>query len=263
MTSPSPPTSRSCSAGSPSAARSRSPRPATTRAGWTPSPTRRARTITVDVAFGGSAGQNSGSAQSKVVDTSSGDTTIGADDKWVEVANPSTAGVSNRGPSAVVNGTQSGTGNFQRDPFGNPLPLTGLEANFYGYKNTLTLAPGQTKSLLRYVVAGRAEAAATAGQQVAAVKTRRERARRRAGRRGHPRGRRLHGRQLGAAVRRGDLRRLPRSRRHARAAGQAPVTTSGYDVVGKSITQLEADMESGLHDLAGDHARLPGPDRRL
>ena len=36
---------------------------------------------------------------------------------------------------------------------GNPLPLTGLDANFYGYRNTLTLAPGQTKSLLRYVEA--------------------------------------------------------------------------------------------------------------
>ena len=68
-------------------------------------------------------------------------------------------------------GTQTGTGNFQRDPFGNPLPAGGLEANFYGYKNTLTLAPGQTKSLLRYVVAGRAETAATAGAQVTAVKT--------------------------------------------------------------------------------------------
>ncbi len=133
------------------------------------------RTITVDVAFGGTAGMNSGSAQSKVVDSSSGDTTIGADDTWVEVANPSTAGVSNRGPSAVVNGTQSGTGNFQRDPFGNPLPLTGLDANFYGYKNSLTLAPGQTKSLLRYVVAGRAETTTTAGQQVTRSRPRRRR----------------------------------------------------------------------------------------
>src|SRR4051794_9155538 len=108
------------------------------------------RMITIDVAFGGAAGQNSGSNQSKVVDSSSGDTLIGADDQWVEVANPNTAGVSSRGPSAVVNGTQDGTGNFQRDPFGNPLAVTGLEANFYGYKNTLTLAPGQTKSLVRY-----------------------------------------------------------------------------------------------------------------
>src|SRR3954465_12001732 len=38
------------------------------------------RTITVDVAFGGTAGQNSGTSQSKVVDSSSGDTLIGADD---------------------------------------------------------------------------------------------------------------------------------------------------------------------------------------
>jgi hypothetical protein len=95
------------------------------------------RTITVDVAFGGSAGQNSGSNQSQVQATSSGDTAIGTDDTWVAVANPSSAGVSSRGPHAVVLGSRSGAGNFQRDPFGNALPAAGLEANFYGYKNTL------------------------------------------------------------------------------------------------------------------------------
>ncbi|MDA0162108.1 amidase [Solirubrobacter ginsenosidimutans] len=204
------------------------------------------RTITVDVAFGGSAGQNSGSAQSKVVDSSSGDTAIGADDSWVEVANPSATGVSNRGPSAVVNGTQSGTGNFQRDPFGNPLPLTGLEANFYGYKNTLTLAPGQTKSLLRYVVAGRAEAAATAGQQVAAVKTGATTLASAPDIAGIPAG-------VGCTV----ANWAPLYDAATCAASPAPavtpeqptklpVTTSGYDVFNKSITQLAADMKSGL-----------------
>ena len=204
------------------------------------------RTITVDVAFGGSAGQNSGSAQSKVVDSSSGDTTIGADDSWVEVANPSPTGVSNRGPSAVVNGTQSGTGNFQRDPFGNPLPLTGLEANFYGYKNSLTLAPGQTRSLLRYVVAGRAEAAATAGQQVAAVKTGATTLASAPDIAGIPAG-------VGCTV----ANWAPLYDAATCAASPAPavtpeqptklpVTTSGYDVFNKSITQLAADMKSGL-----------------
>ena len=72
-------------------------------------------------------------------------------------------------------GTQRGAGNFQRDPFGAPLPASGLEANFYAYKNTLTLAPGQTKSLLRFVVAGRAETAATAGAQSSVVKAPRPR----------------------------------------------------------------------------------------
>jgi amidase len=204
------------------------------------------RTITVDVAFGGTAGQNSGTNQSQVVASSSGDTLIGADDTWVEVANPSTAGVSSRGPSAVVNGTQSGTGNFQRDPFGNVLPATGLEANFYGYKNTLTLAPGQTRSLLRYVVAGRAEAAATAGQQVTAVKTGAGTLAAAPDVAGIPAA-------LGCTV----VNWAPLFDAATCAASPAPaitpetpaklpVTTSGYDVFDKSVTQLAADMKSGL-----------------
>ena len=179
--------------------------------------------------------------------TSSGDALIGADDTWVEAANPAANGASSRGPHAVVLGTQAGTGNFQRDPFGNALPATGLEANFYAYKNTLTLAPGQTKSLLRYVVAGRAETAATAGAQSHRRQDRRDRrwpprptwpASRRASAARSPTGR---------AVRRRHLRREPRSRRsRAEAAPKLPVTTSGYDVVDKSITQMAADMKSGL-----------------
>ena len=78
------------------------------------------RTITLDVAFGGSAGQNSGSNQSIVQSTSSGDALIGADDTWVQAANPAANGASSRGPHAAVLGTQQGSGNFQRDPFGTP-----------------------------------------------------------------------------------------------------------------------------------------------
>jgi amidase len=204
------------------------------------------RAITIDVAFGGTAGQNSGTNQSKIVATASGDALIGADDTWVEIANPSAAGVSGRGPSAVVNGTQDATGNFQRDPFGNALPATGLEANFYGYTNTLTLAPGQTKSLLRYVVAGRAETAATAGQQVAAVKSGASALAAAPDVAGIPAA-------LGCTVANwaplfdaATCAANPAPAVEPAPATKLPVTTSGYDVFDKSLTQLAADMKSGL-----------------
>ena len=201
------------------------------------------RTITVDVTFGGTAGLNSGNNQSKVTGTSSGDTTIDATDAWVAIHSPNANGMSTRGPSAVVTGTTTGTGNFQRDPFGAPLPTTGLEANFYGYRNTLTLAPGETKSLLRYVVAGRTETASTIGAQTAAVTA--------------------AATQLTAAP---DLTGLSASAlctvanfTLAQDCANTPLpplptlpepepktTAAGYDVVDKPITQLVADMEAGV-----------------
>ena len=123
------------------------------------------RTITVDVTFGGSAGQNTANNQSschgarRPATRRSAPPTPGSADQLAERERDST-----RGPHAAVIGTQTGSVNFQRDPFGAPLPATGLEANFYAYRNTITLAPGQTKSLLRYVVAGRTETAATDGR---------------------------------------------------------------------------------------------------
>ena len=208
------------------------------------------RTITVEVAFGGTAGLNTTQQPEQGRgDSSSGDTTIGADDTWVEVANsPNAAGVSTRGPSrrrhrhavsapATSSATRSAPAAGDR-PGGQLLRLP----------NTLTLAPGETESLLRYVVAGRAETTATAG---AAGRPRSRPARRRSP--ATPGPRRAPGRRCctvanwAPLLRRRHLRRLRRAARDpARAADEAPVTTSRYDVVDKTITQLQADMESGL-----------------
>ena len=46
------------------------------------------------------------------------------------------------------------TGNWLYDTFNNPLAYAGHEGNFQAYVNTLTLAPGTTKSLLHFVVLG-------------------------------------------------------------------------------------------------------------
>src|SRR5215213_10433080 len=50
------------------------------------------RTVTVDVTFGGSAGQNTTNNQSKVTGTSSGDTAIEPADAWVAINSPNASG---------------------------------------------------------------------------------------------------------------------------------------------------------------------------
>lgn len=220
----------------------------------------------VKITWGGIFGQNNGENQSEVVDSSSGDLAATADDSWVEVATPTaaatspTSGPSQNGPSAVVLGTP-GTGlrgaltrtaNFFRDPAANPLPAEGMEANFRGYLRTVTIAPGETVSLVHFAVIGRAETAATAGTQIAAVRTAAQ--------------------DLAAAPSLADLstgekctivnwdlaaidpalpatcaaRPAPQPEHDSPPAATEPVTTSPYDVVGKTLTQLQADMESGV-----------------
>ncbi len=193
------------------------------------------RTVTVDVSFGGTAGYNSGNNRSFVV---------ASDPAWVEVAaSATTAGPSPRGPSAVVLGAPHATGNFQYGPFATPLPATGLESNFYGYNSTLTLLPGQTRSLLHFVVAGRAETTTTAGAQIAAVKS--------------------TATALAAApdlsgidavasctianfVPDSSCASTPAPAAPPETTERYPVTTSSYDVVDKSVTQMQADMEAGV-----------------
>ncbi len=217
-TSPSRPTSPSCSAGSPSAAPSRSARPATGRAGWTPSPTRPARTITVDVAFGGTAGLNTGQQPEpgrRQLERRHADRRR----RHAGSRSPTrrTAGVSSRGPSAVVLGTQPGTGNFQRDPFGLPLPVDRAGRELLRLQERADARSGPdplAAALRRRGPRGDDRHGRRAGH---GRQDRRHRPRRDAGHRGHHRRPGLHGRQLGAAVRRRDVRRLTRRRRSRRS----------------------------------------------
>jgi amidase len=142
--------------------------------------------LSIDVAFGGQLGYDTGFNQSSVVATSSADSAPSPADAWVEVATPTTAPgtPSENGPSAVVLGTPApfsgaitGTGDFLEQPFSRPLPTTGDEANEYGYTNHLMLAAGQTKALAHFVVLGLSEVKTppaggpvpAAGSQVTAV----------------------------------------------------------------------------------------------
>ena len=139
--------------------------------------------LTIEVAFGGQLGYNTGTNQSAIKTTSSGDTTIGDDDSWtlnwsprtvVEPATPSSA----NGPSATLYGDYPDegfrTGNFLLDPFNKPLASSGDHANHYGYVYTLTIPARQTKALAHFIVVGRGESAsAVSGDLVAGVQVQR------------------------------------------------------------------------------------------
>ncbi len=223
------------------------------------------RPITLTSSFGGTLGINTPNNQSTVAATSSGDTAISDADSWVEVfvppaqpnppvSPPVTA--TPRGPSATVLGTPApfaagftGTGNHQRDPFTIPLPTTGLDANFYGFRNNLTLQPGQTRSLLHFAVAGTAETAATSGQQVAAVRTTATNLAATPDLTDIPTGLRCSVANFNVATTPGfDPAACATAKLPEVQAQRDPAlarTTSPYPVVDKSITQMAADMAGG------------------
>ena len=128
-----------------------------------------------------------------------------------------------------------------------------MEANFRGYLRTVTIAPGETVSLVHFVVIGRNEtvAARPAGTQIAAVRT--------------------AAAALATAPELTDLsvgqkctlvnwdlaaldatlpatcaaRPAPQPEQDSPTVTEEPVTTSPYDVIGKTLTQLQADMVAG------------------
>jgi amidase len=229
--------------------------------------------LSVDIDFGGQLGYGLTSPtnhQSAMFTSSSGDATATPADSWVAMETPSEVGnlasAAQTGPSATVLGTAGSsftqTSDFLTDPFNKPLQTSGDEGNFYGFINHITLQPGQTRSLVHYVVIGLSEKTESPaktgipalGSQKAAVET-------------------LAG-ELAAAP---DLTGLTTGQLCSianwteasikasvpgySAAGcvgkvivntpapvveqPEPTTNSPYDVVGKSITDELAAMESG------------------
>jgi amidase len=205
--------------------------------------------ITVKVAFGGQTGYSpAGANSSAMVKTSSGDVTVTDADAWAEVATPLNGSTLVGGPQATVIGTPAPfggamtfTGNWLHDTFANPLAYGGHEGNFQAYVNTFELAPGAVKSLLHYVVLGQRVTTATSDAErlkveataslLAATPD-------------------VTGITPAEACTIDNFAGLPCTPGAiGRIAAPAPVkaeTTSGYDVVEKTIGQLRADMESGL-----------------
>lgn len=223
--------------------------------------------IEVRAIFGGQTGIGSsdGSTDSFVAGTSSGDTTAGTDDSWLVRRVGLNPAVSTQGPSGVVlgspapfSGAMTRTANFLVDPFDEAPAASGHKSNFVGYENSFTLQPGETKTVAHFVAIGVAESApgtgATApGAQVSAVTTT------------------VQG--LAASPAFGDMTKAeicalanwnldtltvagfdPGEECPEVDAPPAPptdppnptTTGSDYDVVGKTIADLRADMESGV-----------------
>jgi amidase len=206
--------------------------------------------ITVKVAFGGQTGYSaSGGNSSAMVNSSSGDGAVTAADSWAEVATPLSGTTLVGGPQATVIGTPAPfggamafTGNWLLDTFNNPLAYGGHEGNFQAYVNTITLAPGTTKSLLHYVVLGqRVTTATSAAERLKVEATAATLA-------ATPELGGLSDAEVCSVENfsglpcagGGTIPRIP-----VPAAPKAE-TTSGYDVVEKTISQMRADMESGL-----------------
>lgn len=223
--------------------------------------------ITVDVSFGGQTGigNASGSTNSRVTDTSSGDAQVTDADSWALTRTGTAPAAAASGPSAVVIGTPAPFGgalarvsNFLRDPFTDAPATSGHESNFVGYQNTFTLQPGEARALAHFVVIGTSESSsgtgATApGAQVTAVRSM---------------AMSLAGTPVFGDLSNDELCALenwdpaavggnsgfdaatdcPTAQRIPQppvAAANPTTTGSPYDVVGKTIGELRADMEAG------------------
>ncbi len=224
--------------------------------------------LTIKVAFGGQSGMGaSGTRFSAIVNTSSGDALVTPADAWVEVATPVPDTGSVGGPQVTVIGTPSTStrhfpgamtfaGNWLVDSFDTPLSYVGHDGNFQAYVNTMTIEPGATRSLLHFVVLGTTVSATTSAAVRASVEATAS--------------------SLAAAPVIGDLSlgeicsidnfdvaalkargfnydACALSGKKALEVAQAPAPTEykpqpnvRYDVVGKTIAELRADMMSGV-----------------
>jgi len=229
------------------------------------------RTVQIDVAFGGQLGYNTGTNQSAVASTSSGDTRITSKDGWASWYTPSdgSRSASTNGPSATTVGTPGYAdslkrmGNFLRDPFTNSMATSGDEANHPGFVNRLVIGSGQSRSVAHFVVTGLSETRAApdasgtpaAGSQLAAVQATASTLT------ATPDFAGLSAAEicsldnydlstLAVAGIRGKACAVTRTKPLPGAVidpvrAPRPTTTSPYDVVGKTVTQLRTDLGSG------------------
>lgn len=113
--------------------------------------------VSVDASFGGSLGYGTGANASTVASSSDGNATIDAGDSWVVAtsagSNIRATGVV-AGSAAPFEGATSRIGNQQLNPFEVDYQPTGSARNDPGFVHSLTIEPGSTESLLRYVVVG-------------------------------------------------------------------------------------------------------------
>lgn len=195
--------------------------------------------VTLAASFGGSIGYGTGSNALMLEATDDGNTSLDPEDSWL-VASWEAEGTRPVG-IAVGHGVNR-LGDHQADPFTAPYQDSGSRANHPGFVHELRLEPGETQSLLGFVVvgdeAGEASEVTTTVEELAQVPDVAE----------------LSDAALCTVVNweviedadcevAGQLA-LP-SADISTLASDAATTTASYDVTGKSIAQLQADMRAG------------------
>lgn len=118
--------------------------------------------LTITVAFGGQSGAGvAGANSSQITTTSSGDANVTSADSWVEYGTALSGATLVGGPQVTVIGSPNPhpgamtfAGTWLYDSFNSPLVYSGHERNFQAYVNTLTLPAGRSASLLHFIVLG-------------------------------------------------------------------------------------------------------------
>ncbi|WP_404332078.1 amidase [Mesobacillus maritimus] len=204
--------------------------------------------ITLDVSFGGALGYGSGTEQGTIKATSDGDDLITPEDAWTLIATPDQrdrpVGVI-LGTPAPFKGAITGTGNQERNPFETPMATAGHEANFHGYINSLTIEPGETESLARFVFVGDTgtESISSTVEKLEDFNT-------------NPDFSDLSKEEICTlenwdvenllGFKSSDCASVASLHIPAPAKSVEPYTTSSYDVTNKTIAELQADMEAGI-----------------
>ncbi|WP_050180627.1 amidase [Domibacillus robiginosus] len=202
------------------------------------------KAVIVDVSFGGALGYGAGSNHAAIKSTSDGNQNIDKDDTWSLMATSDTR----QRPVGVVigkSGSLERMGNQERNPFDTPMAESGNESNFFGFVDSLTIKPGETKSLARFVLAGTTGATAEekAVKELISLSS-------------NPDFSDLSTEEI-CSLDNWNVSKL--SGLEAKACPSVnhlntpppgktvePYTTSRYDVVNKSIAEMQRDMEKGV-----------------
>ncbi|MBD8605312.1 Ig-like domain repeat protein [Aeromicrobium sp. CFBP 8757] len=193
--------------------------------------------LTFEVSFGGSLGSGFSATspnRATITASSSGDAAVDTTDTWIAATTPG----STRPTGVVVGSDVTDLGDQQSNPFTTAYVPTGSRANDLGFVRTVTVEPGRTTSLMQYVVVG-----AVGDAQIAATT---------ASAAANPDFSNLTLDELctvsnwtlpsatEAACAGAEPLQVP-----AAQADVQPVTDVAYDVTGKTIADLQADMVAG------------------
>ena len=110
--------------------------------------------VTLEVSFGGSLGNGLTATTSPnkatVSDSSSGDAVVDTGDTWITATTPGAT----RPTGVVVGSGVASLADQQSNPFTTAYVPTGSRANDLGFVRELTIEPGATESLMQYAVIG-------------------------------------------------------------------------------------------------------------